>query len=82
MVELAWPLTWAKAGGLVLVVPAQKNWHADQLSFHRGSELTHPNICPICELQAPVKKPVLQTQSCEISMAQGNRMSERKPGKI
>ena len=46
----------------------------------QGFELTHPNIYPIYELLECVKDPVLQSQSCRISMTQGNnRISERSP---
>ena len=38
----------------------------------QGFELAHPNIYPTYELLELVKGPVLQTQSCRISMTQGN----------
>ena len=45
-------------------------------------ELFHPNIYSIYELLEHVKGPVLQIQSCRISMTQGNnRISERSPNK-
>ena len=46
-------------------------------------ELTHPNIYSIYELLEHVKGPVLQIQSCRISMTQGNnRISERSPSEV
>jgi hypothetical protein len=47
----------------------------------QGFEVAHPNIYPIYELLEHVKKPVLQIQSCRLSMTQGNnRRSGRGPG--
>jgi hypothetical protein len=40
-------------------------------------ELSHTNIQPFCDLQVYMKVPVLHIQSCRISMAQENRISER-----
>ena len=46
----------------------------------QGFELAHPNIYPIYELLECMKGPVLQIQSCRISMTQGNnRISKRSP---
>ena len=43
-------------------------------------ELANPKIHPIYEMQEHIKGPVLQIQSCKISMIQGNnRRSERSP---
>ena len=59
-------------------------WTQDQLTSTQaqiqGFALDHPNIYPIYELLESVKDPVLQSQSCRISMTQGNnRISERSP---
>jgi hypothetical protein len=44
--------------------------------------LAHPNIYPIYELLEHRKGPVLQIQSCRISIMQvNNRVSKRNPGK-
>lgn len=44
---------------------------------NQGCELAHPNVHPICEL---LERPVLQIQSCTISITQGNnRISKRSP---
>lgn len=46
----------------------------------QGFEVTHPKTYFICELLNHVKGPVLQIQSCRISMTQGNsRISGRNP---
>ena len=46
---------------------------------NQGSELSHPNIYLTYELLAQ-EGPVLQIQSCKISMTQGNnRIPERSP---
>lgn len=43
--------------------------------------MAHSNICHICKLLEHMRKPVLQFQSCTISMTQSNnRTSERNPG--
>jgi hypothetical protein len=43
--------------------------------------LVHPNIHLIYELLEHMKGPILQIQSCRISMAQGNnQITERSPG--
>ena len=45
-----------------------------------GFESAHPIIYIICELLERVKGPVLQPQSCRISMTQGNnRITGRSP---
>ena len=49
---------------------------------NQGCELAHPNLHPISALLKHVKEPVLQTQSCRISMMQGNNsISKRSPRK-
>jgi hypothetical protein len=89
--ELTLPLTSAVAWGeLARVVLESPPWwcscgRAGRLTNSattqgqiRGSELTHPNMDPIYELLKRVTGPVLQSQSCRISMRQGNnRTSER-----
>ena len=53
---------------------------ATTLASTQGFELAYPNICPIYELLKHVKGPLLQIQSCRISMTQGNsRISKRSP---
>lgn len=47
----------------------------------QGFEVAHPNIYPTCELLELVKGPVLQNQSCGVSLTQGNsRISEKSSG--
>ena len=49
----------------------------------QGFELAHPNIYPTYELLELVKGPVLQIQSCRISMAHGNdRLSKMSPSEV
>ena len=52
-------LAGGSAGELAPVVWVQESWGADQLSYYKGqiqgSELAHPNICPICELPEHLK---------------------------
>lgn len=45
----------------------------------RSRAVSWPNIHPISELLECMKGPVLQIQSCKISMTQGNKISERSP---
>ena len=46
----------------------------------QGFVLTHPNIYPSYDLLEHMREPVLQIQSCRISMIQGNnRISKRSP---
>lgn len=45
-----------------------ESWLGDQLSYHLGFELDHPNIYCINELLEHVKDLVVQIQSCRNSM--------------
>jgi len=62
LVSVAWR---QKAGRLTNSATIQ-----DQIQDH---ELAHPNIYPICELLEHMRGPVLQSQSCRVSMTQGNK---------
>ena len=49
----------------------------------QGSELAYHYLDPIYELLELVKGPVLQIQSCRISMAHGNdRLSKMSPSEV
>jgi hypothetical protein len=73
--SLPWWCGYGKAGGLTSSAISQAQI--------QGFELTYPNIHPINELLECVKEPVLQIQSCRISMTKGNnRLSERTPSEV
>ena len=71
----------SRDGEPLLVVWGKESWQADQLSDHPGPEprlgVGPPQHLPIYELLEHVKGPVLQIQSCRVSMIQGdNRISK------
>jgi hypothetical protein len=76
-------IQWASQAVLESLPRWYRYWKVGRLTNSattQGFDLVHPNIYPIYELLEHVKGPVLQTQSCRISMTQGNnRLSEQRP---